>query len=335
MAAIARRALEPGAGLDHHQAQRPLPRAGAQRPERADPLGRVAAGGDRGGRLLGALDHRHDHALRAEVERLADRERLVAGDAHQRRGAGAGDRGQHRHQRGRVQRAVLLVGDHVVRAGQRGGLGGQRGRDRRPQADRRPAGLELLAQAHGHEASPQDVQSVTRSSAVRRLTTPLPSASTNAPRRRAPGCLRVARQLHRVDAGESETFCRRPPSLTRIVSPSAMNDRAGCPGTCTAAARRPPRTGPPGGRGVSGERRGQQRRGQCEKSPAHRRQHSVGRRPPEPGTAPGRAPPRRRCRPATGPSRRAASRPPACGAGTGSSRPWPGSRPPRRRRSRR
>ena len=94
--AISSARSSPLAGLDHHQAQRPLPRPGAQRAERADPLGLVAARGDRAGRLLAAGDHRHDHAGGAEVERLADRERVVGGHAHERDRARPGDRLQHR-----------------------------------------------------------------------------------------------------------------------------------------------------------------------------------------------------------------------------------------------
>ena len=199
------RALEPVAGLDHHQAQRPLPRPGAQRAERADALGLVAARGDRARRLLAAGDHRHDHAGGAEVQRLADRERVVGGHAHERDRARPGDRLQHPHQRRRLERAVLLVGDDVVRARQRDRLRRQRARDRGPQADRRAAALELLPQAHRHEAAPQASQAVTRSSVVRRLTTPLPSASTYGPR--------PAWRSRRVSSdGE-------PPGSIRSVSP--------------------------------------------------------------------------------------------------------------------
>ena len=130
--------------LDHHQAQ-PL-RGAAQRAEGPHAVGRVAAGGDRAGGLLAVLDHRDDDAGGAEVERVADRERLVARDAHERGHAGAGDRLEHRGHHRRVDRAVLLVDDDVVGSGQRHRLGGQRRRDRRPQPDRGVAGAQLLAQ---------------------------------------------------------------------------------------------------------------------------------------------------------------------------------------------
>ena len=78
---------------------------------------RCPARGECAGRLFAVVDHRHDHAERAQVERVPDDEGVVAGRraraAQHRQGLDGLQHGRHRR---RVDDAVLLVDDHVVRA---------------------------------------------------------------------------------------------------------------------------------------------------------------------------------------------------------------------------
>ena len=72
-------------------------------------------------------------------------------DAHERRGPAGLDGLQHGRHRRRVDDAVLLVDDHVVRARGGRGLGGDGGVDRRPQPDDRQGVPQLLGIAHRRE----------------------------------------------------------------------------------------------------------------------------------------------------------------------------------------
>ena len=102
---------------------------------------RNAAAARRG--LLGVVDHRDDHHLRAEVERAADRDVVVERHPRGRHGAAKLDRGEHRREVVDLDRRVLLVGGHLVdihraRSTRRSRVG--RGQ---PGAERRLAGLPL------------------------------------------------------------------------------------------------------------------------------------------------------------------------------------------------
>ena len=83
--------------LDHHAdhgavvrrrvVAREIARQGPHAAARARAMRRKARGGHGGRRLRVGLDQRHDHALGAGVERLADRDRAVVRGAHQHRHA--------------------------------------------------------------------------------------------------------------------------------------------------------------------------------------------------------------------------------------------------------
>jgi hypothetical protein len=120
-------------GLQHDQDQR-LVRPARQPPGGAGAGGPVPAGGDHLADVLGAAHVRHEHALRAEVERPADVGELRAAGAHQRHRAGRRDGGGHAGQVRLGERAVLQIENHVVHARPGQQLGGDRAGQQAPHA---------------------------------------------------------------------------------------------------------------------------------------------------------------------------------------------------------
>ena len=116
----------------------------------AAPAGRrVAPSGDGGGGLLGAVDHRHDDALGAGVEHLADDAGLVPRHPGDRPRSAGDDRLEHPDGVAVVERAVLQVDADVVETGAGGRLGGDDRRQREP----RPECLAATRPAAGAASS--------------------------------------------------------------------------------------------------------------------------------------------------------------------------------------
>jgi len=86
----------------------------------------VSRGGDRGPAGVGADDIGHDDTFGAEVERLADRHRVVRDDPNQGRGPRAAQRHQQVLERLRMNRCVLGVDHDEVVAGGADDLGDDR-----------------------------------------------------------------------------------------------------------------------------------------------------------------------------------------------------------------
>src|SRR6266516_2072751 len=151
-------------GLDHDHADDRA--VGAFRPEaadlkrgpgrtpRADAKGRIPARAHSPAGLFFGVDHRHDHTLRAGVERLHDVGRLVPGHAHEGRSVGGGEGLQHGQHLVIADHSMLRVNADPVIAGASHQLGRERARDDAPPADRRLAPLPELSQRHRLSRAP-------------------------------------------------------------------------------------------------------------------------------------------------------------------------------------
>ena len=153
-------------GLDHHHAGHLFVR-GLQVGEAlmhcranraAGPRARrwIAAGGNSLARILDGVHEWHDHALRPDVECLADLVGLVRCDPHQRRDACLRDGGQQVRQVRIVHQAVLQVEAHPVEAEYQRGSRRCTGRTwsaRRRWISRAPASVP----GHGSASAPPSV----------------------------------------------------------------------------------------------------------------------------------------------------------------------------------
>ena len=227
--------LQPGARLAHHEAERLLRRPAAGGPRSAAPRARSASPRHRRRASSDAVDQRHDDARRTEVERVADHPRVVAPTRTSGERAARRDRREHARHRRRVDRAVLLVDDHVVGARARGELGGQRAPGSWPRA--------RSAAPPGRRTSRALTAAAPASSSCRSGMPSRPVAGiVGLQRRGAPRPPRRAYSAHEVEPGDAGRRAARGVLSFVVMQPERAGSRRGraAPVTAPTSARAMP-----------------------------------------------------------------------------------------------